>query len=384
MLFSFVGGPGHFDPLAPLARAARRAGHEVAVACGRSRTGFVESLGFTAIGIGIGKPGPRARKPLLEVDMAREERDLRQRLVGDGARQRRPELQRVMGDWAADVVVADETDFGAGLAAQLTGIPHAVVLVLAAGTLTRPEVVADELDQVRQEAGLDPDPDLRAPTRYLTLCPFPPALRSPRAPLPATTHWFRPRPAPPVGGCPPPDRARRKVVYFTLGTEFNVESGDLFLRVTEGLRRLHADIVVTVGRDIDPDELGPQPQNVRVAQFIPQHELLPRCDLVVCHGGSGTVNATLSYGLPLLTVAMGADQPPNAERCEELGVGINLDPVRATPDQVLEAATALLGDPSYRHAALAVQAEIAAMPDVTTTVPLLERLAIERVPILSR
>ena len=57
---------------------------------------------------------------------------------------------------------------------------------------------------------------------------------------------------------------RRGAVYFTLGTVFNLESGDLFARVVAGLRELGVEVIVTVGDGIDPAELGPQPPHVRV------------------------------------------------------------------------------------------------------------------------
>ena len=47
------------------------------------------------------------------------------------------------------------------------------------------------------------------------------------------------------------------------------------------LRDLPLNLVVTVGPHLDASELGPQPENVHVARYIPQDAILPRCDLVV-------------------------------------------------------------------------------------------------------
>jgi len=41
---------------------------------------------------------------------------------------------------------------------------------------------------------------------------------------------------------------------------------------------------------------------------------------VLTHGGSGTVMAALTHGLPMVIVPIMADQPENAERCAALGV----------------------------------------------------------------
>jgi MGT family glycosyltransferase len=163
-------------------------------------------------------------------------------------------------------------------------------------------------------------------------------------------------------------------VYFTLGTIFNVESGDLFGRVLAGLRELPLNVVVTVGREVDPRELGPQPAHVHVERYVPQWSLLPHCRLVVSHGGSGSVVGALAHGLPMVLVPMGADQPLNAARCAELGVALALDPLQATPDSVREAAATVLADPRYRRNAERLRDEIAAMPPPDHAVALLEEL----------
>jgi MGT family glycosyltransferase len=155
---------------------------------------------------------------------------------------------------------------------------------------------------------------------------------------------------------------------------FNLESGDLFQRVLAGLRDLPINVIATVGRDIDPAELGPQPANIRIERFIPQPALLPHCAAIVSHGGSGSVLGALAHGLPSVLIPMGADQPLNAERCAALGVGLALDAITCTPETVRAAVAMVLDDPSYRHAAERMRDEIAALPGPEYAVGLLERL----------
>jgi UDP:flavonoid glycosyltransferase YjiC (YdhE family) len=71
---------------------------------------------------------------------------------------------------------------------------------------------------------------------------------------------------------------------------------------------------------------------------------------------------------------MGADQPLNAARCEQLGVARVLDPVAATPDDVREALTAVLNEPEFRDSAERLRQEFAALPGPSFAVELLERL----------
>ncbi len=108
----------------------------------------------------------------------------------------------------------------------------------------------------------------------------------------------------------------------------------LFSRVVAGHSQLDANIVVTVGREIDPAELGKQPTNVRIDRFVPRQDLLPHCDVVVSHAGSGSVIGALAFGVPLVLLPMGAGQPLNSDRCQSLGVARVLDPLTVTSSDI--------------------------------------------------
>ena len=365
ILFTFTGGRGHLEPLLPPAQAARAAGHTVAFGGRASILPAVERLGFDAFAT---EPGMTPqRRPLQPLDPEREARDFRDGFVVR-ARERCEGVHALCLDWRPDVVVGEEAHYGALVAAERIGLPFASVVVLAAGTLGTRELVAEPLNQVRAEHGLPPDPESSMLSRRLVLAPLPPGFRDPAFPLPAATTYFRPFDTVPErhdGG---------PVVYFTLGTVFNLESGDLFARVLAGLRELPVDVVATVGDELDPAELGPLPAHIRVERFVAQAEVLPRCSAVVSHGGSGSVLGALAHGLPQVLIPMGADQPLNAARCEELGVARVLDPVAATPADVRAAVAEVLEEGRYRTAAERLRQEFAALPGPAYAVELLERL----------
>jgi UDP:flavonoid glycosyltransferase YjiC (YdhE family) len=387
VVFTFSGGQGHLDPLVPIARAATAAGHTVAFAGRPWMVPKVEALGFECFPGGTDDGLEPVTRPLVPIDMEREGRDL---VIGFGqrmARSRAPDLLATFASWRPDVVVWEETDPAAAIVAELLGLPHAVVPVLAFGIMTVP--FAKGYNPVREEYGLEPDPSSEMLSRYLVLSPFPEALRDPRSPVPPTAHGIRivdvDRTAHAAGSTPDWATAIEggPSIYFTLGTVFNHESGDLFARVLAGLRELPANLLVTVGREIDPATLGPQPANVRIERFVPQAEILPHVDLVVSHGGSGSVLGALAHGRPMVVLPMGADQPLNAARITALGVGRSLGAITATPDDVREAASSVLADASYRESASRVADEIAALPSPDVAVGLLERLARERRPIVA-
>ncbi|MCE6996549.1 glycosyltransferase [Saccharothrix sp. S26] len=368
VLFTFIGGLGHFQPLVPLASAVVAAGHTVAVAAGPERCGAVAAAGFTALPVGEGRSERVRVGPLPTPDRERDAAELRDGFVRRGAAGRVPLYLELFDRWRPDVVVCEEVDFGSVLAAEKLGLPFANAQVIASGSFVRPDVVGEAIGELRAGLGLPPDPDLTMRHRNLMISPFPPSFRDPAFPLPDTAFPIRP----PVG---PVGRSDRTTVYFTLGTEFNTESGDLFPRVLAGLGDLPVDVVATVGRHVDPAAFGPQRPGVRVERYLPQDAVLPRCDLVVSHGGSGSVIGALAHGLPTVLLPMGADQPQNADQVARLGVGRALDPVAATPDDVRAAVAEVLGDSAYRQAAARVRAEMLDLPEPARAVPLLARLA---------
>jgi len=389
LLFTFAGGSGHFEPLAPIARAAEAAGHTVVVAGQQVMVPAIEAAGFTAFATaGATLSSTPERLPLLKLDLDREDRDLREGFATRLARTRTDAVLALCAGWQPDVIVCDEIDFGAMVAAERLGLPYATVLVIAAGSFLRKSVVGEPLNRLRAEQGLPPDPDLTMLSRYLVLSPFPPSYRDPAFPLPSTAHTIRPLTlgAPQNDSAPPWNvyLSGAPTVYFTLGTVFNVESGDLFERVLAGLRELPINVIATVGREIDPAEFGPQGANIQIVRYIPQPAVLPHCALVVSHGGSGSVIGALAHGLPVVLIPIGADQPYNGARCAELGVARVLDAVEATPETIREAVGAVLADPSYRRNAERLRDEIAALPEPAHAVLLLERLAAEQRPLVAK
>jgi len=106
--------------------------------------------------------------------------------------------------------------------------------------------------------------------------------------------------------------------------------------------------------------------------------LLPRLDLVLHHGGSGTMLGAFGAGLPQLLLPRGADQFTNSDAVLELGVGDRLLGQEATAGAVTEQARRLLTDPFVKAATERLAAEVASMPspaEVAAQLPGLAGLA---------
>lgn len=378
VLLSFVGGAGHAAPAVPVARALQRAGHTVAFAGPARHLPALARRGFEVHAVEVSPEGGSAiaRLPLVAPSQAHEDRVVREHYATHLPRVREAAVLRLYAAWRPDLVVRDEMDFGAAVLTEHCGLPCAVVQVLAAGAFLRPGVLAEPWGALRARHGLAPDPRLRSLCRDVVLSPFPASFRHPD-PASAPVHRFsdHPRVLADGGGRAPRRREalERPLVYLTLGTVFPLESGDLFQRILEAVSTLPLDVVVTVGPDVHPRELGPQPRHVQVVGWLPPSMVLARASLVISHGGSGTVSAALAHGLPQLVLAMGADQLHNADRLVALGLGRSLDPA-ARAAEVTEAVGALLGDPRARANAERVRREMDALPLAASVVPVLERL----------
>ena len=174
----------------------------------------------------------------------------------------------------------------------------------------------------------------------------------------------------PVGSPAAPDDALpawvttlpdRPTVYVTLGTFLNTDRA-VFRAALDGLADEPVNVIATVGRNNGADWLDPVPANAHVEQYVAQSLLLPHCDVVVSHVGSGTLLPSLGAGLPQVLLPQGADNFVNTRRAEAAGVGVSLWPGQVAPDALRSAVRATLGDPSYRRAAQTLAQEIAAMP----------------------
>ncbi len=381
----------HFHPLVPVARVLEAAGHQVAFVCSEDNRPAVEGVGFSFFpaGTSMREVMPALMPRMMAIPAAEREKLVMGEIFGGVMPERiLPDLLAICRDWRPDLLVRDALEFGGCIAAEHLGLPHASVEV---GIFLPPpwvaQVAGSNLQTLRAGLALPPDPTFDMLYRYLHLAFVPPSYQDPATPRPPTAHALQTVVFDRSGDESLPPWAERPtdapMVYFTLGTALNVQANDLFARAIAGLRDEPITLVVTVGRDQDPAQFGVQPPNVHIERYIPQSLLFPRCDLVVCHGGWNTVLAALSEGLPLVLLPVGADQPQNAARCAALGVGRVVEPEDRTSGKIGDAVRAVLATPTYRENAQRLRAEIASLPGPEHAVALLERLAVEKRPIVT-
>ena len=110
-------------------------------------------------------------------------------------------------------------------------------------------------------------------------------------------------------------------------------------------------VLLTLGDADQRDELGAHAANARVETFVPHSPVLERAALCVSHSGHGIVAKALRFGVPMVLVPWGRDQPGVAARAEALGVAHVVKRDALTPETLAEAIRAVLENPSYAERA---------------------------------
>jgi UDP:flavonoid glycosyltransferase YjiC (YdhE family) len=387
-LISTQPGLGHIHPMVPFVQALKAAGHEVAFAASGPFCPTVANLGFEVFSAGVDWDESDAATTLPGFLTGRPAGQLR--LFLELADKMSDDLVQIAGRWKADALVREPTEYGAWVASQRIGVPSIVlgIMIRLPGWVLN-SLAASEFVQLLSSKQLPPDPDLERLWQDLYLDLVPPSFVPDDWPTAPTVHHIRPIPFDRSGSEVLPEWTRglgsRPVVYATLGTVFN-QAPQAFRCVIDALADKDVDLVVTLGRNLDPRDFGPPPENVHLERYIPQSQLLPLCDAVICHGGYGTLMAALANGLPMLLLPISADQGLGALRATELGFGLSMATHFYADEQVPHlgpddldtagvrlAVERLLEEPGFAAAARAMQSELAAMPGVEHAVSLIER-----------
>jgi MGT family glycosyltransferase len=127
--------------------------------------------------------------------------------------------------------------------------------------------------------------------------------------------------------------------------------------------------------------MGPQHELLRLAdnmwgqEFVPQPSILPSVDLVVTHGGNNTVTECLHHGRPMVVLPLFWDQYDNAQRMDELGLGVRLATYEFEPGELLRAIDRLVADAEASARLAAMSGRLQAGPGTVRAADLIERAA---------
>lgn len=364
----------HLVPaLVPLARTAQALGHCVAVATAGSMADELARHGVPHLPL----PNVAGQDRLRNDPRLAEEFGLPQRLLterrtvdpvaaeqiarayaGPIALRFAHDLLDVARSWKPDVIVHEPAEYGGYLVAELLGIPH-VTLDISPYAMRELPLVSATLDAQREALGLAPTGDPLHPHRYLRAGLVPEGWYPDELRLPTARHYRAPAgedaPLDPVIAALPADRP---VILASLGSLVLTLPGmaELLPPLVAALGSLPCHTVLTLGgRPELADLVGTPPDNVHLTPFVAQRTLLPAVDLFLTHAGFNAVHEAVGAGVPMVALPVFADQPANADRIAELGLGERLDVAELAVSDLVETCTRVLDDPGYRWRARAMQ-----------------------------
>ncbi|MDQ3678577.1 MAG: glycosyl transferase, partial [Actinomycetota bacterium] len=338
LLLGAFGDPGHAFPVIALGRVLAGRGHDVTLQTWSRWRAEVEAEGMRFAPAPEYHVFPTPERPMTPYEAV--ERATRE-TVG------------LVRDVAPDAVVSDILTLAPALAAELEGVPVATLiphidprlppgcaayscgaraprtalgrtLWRAADPLLRAglERGRRELNETRERLGLAPRHRVHgAISQALCIVGTFPQLEYPRA-WPERTHVVGPLLWEPRFGdveLPPGDGP---LVLVAPSTSQDGEHR-LLRAALAGLADLPVRVLATWNRRPPDPPLG-VPANARVVEWVSYARTMPSCDLVVCHGGHGTVARALASGCAVVAVPAAGDMNENAARIDWAGVGVRL------------------------------------------------------------
>jgi MGT family glycosyltransferase len=162
------------------------------------------------------------------------------------------------------------------------------------------------------------------------------------------------------------------LIYFSLGSLGSADV-QLMRRVVNCLSATPYRYIVSKGPLHSEIELAP---NMTGAEFLPQTSVIPLCDLVITHGGNNTITECLHFGKPTIVLPLFWDQYDNAQRMQELGLGIRLDTYRFTDAELHNALDRLLNDSGLRERLAETTATIQQRDGIRKAANLIEQAAL--------
>jgi MGT family glycosyltransferase len=143
----------------------------------------------------------------------------------------------------------------------------------------------------------------------------------------------------------------KPLIYASLGSLVN-GLDQVYKHILGAVGALkNVQVVLSVGKNIDPENLGSIPSNTIVVRSAPQIELLNRAALCITHAGLNTTLESLARGVPMVAIPIGYDQPGTAARIAHHGTGEFMEVGELTTDRLRALIEKVLQDPSYRERA---------------------------------
>ena len=142
-------------------------------------------------------------------------------------------------------------------------------------------------------------------------------------------------------------------------------------------------LVLSIGKNLDPDKLGTLSPNTIVVRSAPQLEVLKRASLCITHAGLNTALESLTAGVPMVAIPVTNDQPGVGARIAHTGTGVVV-PLKTLAGELAvqklrEAIETVLTDGCYRENTQQIQQAIERTNGLKMAADLIDRTLRETV-----
>ena len=162
------------------------------------------------------------------------------------------------------------------------------------------------------------------------------------------------------------------LIYASMGTILNGRV-DVFHTIVAALaKNKNLQLVLSIGDQVDPKQIGPVPSNAIVVKRAPQLELLKQASVCITHAGLNTVLESLAQGVPQLAIPITFDQPGVAARIAHKQTGVVTALDKLTADHLAFFLNEVLSDATYRENARKLQKAIADANGLSVATDLIE------------
>ena len=163
------------------------------------------------------------------------------------------------------------------------------------------------------------------------------------------------------------------LIYASMGTLMNGLADVYRTIIAAAAQRKGVQLVLSIGDQLDPEQIGPLPSNTILVQRAPQLELLKRASVCITHAGLNTVLESLAQGVPQVAIPVTVDQPGVAARIAHKKTGLFVPLKELNVSRLSLLLDHVLNDPIYRDNARYIQAKIAETDGLSKAADLLER-----------
>jgi zeaxanthin glucosyltransferase len=162
------------------------------------------------------------------------------------------------------------------------------------------------------------------------------------------------------------------LIYASMGTILNGQL-DVFRTIAAAVaKNKNLQLVLSVGDQVDPKQIGPAPNNAIVARRVPQLELLKQTTVCITHAGLNTALESLAQGVPQLAIPVTYDQPGVAARIAHHKTGVVTSLDKLTADHLALRLEEVLTNPTYRENASKLQKAITEANGLSVAADLIE------------